>query len=62
MKTVALNNLNDFAEAYGKFSFEKGTSSVTSELAASNGKLTGYIKPIFDDIAIIDLSDAGKTH
>jgi hypothetical protein len=58
MQTVPLTKLNEFVEAYGKFSFEKGTLSVTSELAASNGKLTGYIKPLFDDIAIINLSDA----
>ncbi|MGA7391117.1 MAG: DUF748 domain-containing protein [Terrimicrobiaceae bacterium] len=58
MRAVALSRLNEFAEAYGNFSFEKGTFSVTSELAASDGKLTGYIKPLFDDIAVIDLSDA----
>ena len=58
MQTVPLTKLNEFVEAYGKFSFEKGTLSVTSELAASNGKLTGYIKPLFDDIAIINLNDA----
>ena len=58
MKSVALTKLNEFVEAYGNFSFEKGTLSVTSELAASNGKLTGYVKPLFDEIAIIDLSDA----
>jgi hypothetical protein len=60
MKTIALTNLNDFAEAYGNFSFEKGTLSVTTELAASNGKLTGYVKPLLDDIAVIDLDDARK--
>jgi hypothetical protein len=58
MRTVALTKLNEFAEAYGNFSFEKGTLSLTSELAASNGKLSGYIKPLFNDIAIIDLNDA----
>jgi hypothetical protein len=58
MRAVALGRLNEFAEAYGNFSFEKGTFSVTSELAASNGKLTSYIKPLFDDIAMIDLDDA----
>jgi hypothetical protein len=57
MKTIPLTKLNDFAEAYGNLTFEKGTLAITSELAASNGKLTGYIRPLFDDIAIIDLSD-----
>jgi Domain of Unknown Function (DUF748) len=42
MKTIPLTKLNDFAEAYGNFSFEKGTLAITAELAVENGKLTGY--------------------
>jgi hypothetical protein len=47
--------------AYGNFTFEKETLAITSELAASNGKFTGYIKPLFDDIAVIDLSETKPT-
>jgi hypothetical protein len=61
MKTIPLTKLNDFAEAYGNLTFEKGTLAITSELAASNGKLTGYIRPLFDNIAIIDLSHTKPT-
>lgn len=60
MEAVPLVKLNDFAKAYGNFTFEKGTLTVAAELAASDGKLTGYIKPLLDDIAIIDLRDADK--
>ncbi|MGC3990992.1 MAG: DUF748 domain-containing protein [Chthoniobacteraceae bacterium] len=54
---VPLSEVNDFAAAYAKFKFTKGKFSVASELAASDGKLTGYVKPLFDDIAIINLQD-----
>ena len=47
--------------AYGNFTFEKETLAITSELAAANGKFTGYIKPPFDDIAVMDLSETKPT-
>jgi hypothetical protein len=46
--------------AYRNFTFQKETLAITSELAASNGKFTGYIKPLFDDIAVIDLSETNQ--
>jgi hypothetical protein len=55
MDPVPLKTLNPFTEAYAAFDFEKGTFSLASELAAKDGHLEGYIKPLFDDIAIIDL-------
>ena len=47
--------------AYGNFTFEKETLAITSELAASNGKFTGYIKPLSDAAAVIDLSETKPT-
>ena len=38
--------------AYGNFTFEKGRLAITSELAASSGKFTGYIKPLSDATAV----------
>ncbi len=54
---VPLEKFNDYAEAYGKFHFQKGTMALVLELAASDGTLKGYAKPILDDIAVIDLRD-----
>lgn len=58
VEPVPLAQLNDFVEAYGYFHFQKGTLELAIELAAKDGTLTGYIKPLLDDIAIIDLRDA----
>jgi len=58
LSPVPLTNFNDFTEAYAKFHFTKGTLQLATELAASDGTLDGYIKPLLDDMAIIDLRDA----
>jgi len=55
---VQLTQFNEYAEAYGKFHFQKGTMALVLELAASDGTLKGYAKPILDDISVIDLRDA----
>lgn len=52
-----LVKLNDFAEAYGKFDFEKGTMEVAIELAAAKGVITGYIKPLLDDVTVLNLKE-----
>ena len=52
-----LTQFNDFSEAYGKFHFQKGTILLVCEMAAKDGKLVGYIKPLLDNIAIIDIHD-----
>lgn len=57
MEPVPLTQFNDFAEAYGKFHFQKGTLALATELAASDGHLSGYVKPLLDQIAIIDVRD-----
>lgn len=57
LSPVPLTNFNDFAEAYAFFHFTKGTFTLAMELAASDGKLDGYVKPLLDDMAIIDVRD-----
>jgi hypothetical protein len=55
---IPLETINDFTKAYAAFDFEKGTFALATELAAKDGHIEGYIKPIFDDIVIADLKDA----
>jgi len=52
---LSLVRLNDFAEAYGGFDFERGTLEVAMELAAHEGDLTGYVKPLLDDFAVLNI-------
>ena len=57
---VSLPALNDFTEAYAELDFERGTFNLYSEMAVSDGKLTGYIKPVLTDIKLIDFSKDKK--
>ena len=53
-ESVSLPLLNDFAQAYAGFDFRAGTGEVVSELKAADGKLNGYVKPLFKKVDILD--------
>jgi hypothetical protein len=54
---VDLRALNDFLRAYAKVDVKKGTLGVYSEVAASEGRFEGYVKPLLEDIDIVDLKE-----
>lgn len=54
---VYLPDLNDFAEAYAKLDFEKGTFNLYTEMAVSDGNLEGYVKPLMTDLQVFDISE-----
>ena len=60
IKDVDLTKLNDFIKAYGKFDVEKGTFGLYGEFAAANGKFEGYLKPLFENLKVIDLNKDSK--
>ena len=51
---VSLPTMNDLLRAYGKFEVSSGQFSFYSELNVDNGAITGYVKPLFKDIAVHD--------
>lgn len=53
-ENVDLTALNDFVKAYTHTDIEKGTFSLYSELAATDGALNGYVKPVIEDLKILD--------
>lgn len=53
IRQIALRHLNDFARAYGNIDFESGEGELFVELKAENGKLSGYIKPLFEDVNVL---------
>ena len=61
LERVDLRKLNDFLRAYGNFDAEGGTLGVYAELAAADGAFTGYVKPIIEDLDILDLGEETKT-
>ncbi|QIJ01520.1 DUF748 domain-containing protein [Stutzerimonas balearica] len=52
---VALTQLNDFSQAYGKFDFAGGTADLVMEVEATDGQLSGYIKPLLRNVDVFDL-------
>lgn len=58
---IQLAELNDLTEAYGNFDFESGNGDFVMELQAEDGALSGYARPVMDNVAILDLaSDSEK--
>ncbi|AGZ36447.1 MULTISPECIES: DUF748 domain-containing protein [Pseudomonas] len=51
---IELRRLNDFASAYGKFDFNAGHGDLVIEAQASDGRLSGYIKPLLRDVDVFD--------
>jgi hypothetical protein len=57
---VDLTKLNDFANAYGKFDFAKGTGDLVMEVEATNSQLDGYIKPLLHDVEVFNFEQDVK--
>ncbi|MFL6261763.1 MAG: DUF748 domain-containing protein [Thermoanaerobaculia bacterium] len=49
---ASLPSINELLRAYGKFDVAKGTFSVYSEVTVHNGRIDGYVKPLFKDIQV----------
>ena len=54
MRDIPLVKLNDFAKAYGGFTFEGGTLRLATEINAQNGAFRGYVEPVFDHMGIFN--------
>lgn len=49
-----LTSMNDLLRAYGKFDIVAGYFSLFTELHVKDGKVSGYIKPLFGDLDVYD--------
>lgn len=52
-RDLKLASFNDFAKAYANLDFAGGEGQLFVELEATDGQLTGYIKPLFEDINVV---------
>lgn len=57
---VDMPALNDFTQAYAKLDFEDGTFNLYTEMAAADGQLEGYVKPVMTDLKVFDLKEDSK--
>lgn len=56
---VPLVRLAQFTRAHGGFDFARGTIEMFGEAKLSNGKITGYVKPMIANMAVFDKTSAG---
>src|SRR5438105_1977138 len=54
MSDIPLLKLNDFAKAYGGFTFKEGTFKMAMEANAKQGGYQGYVEPVFDHMVIFN--------
>jgi hypothetical protein len=57
---VNLVALNELLEAYGKFNVKRGTFEVFAEVAGSEGKFDGYVKPFFENLDVLELEQDAR--
>jgi hypothetical protein len=56
LEKMDLTYLKDFTDAYANFTFKRGQLFVSTELAMEDGRYNGYVKPVLENIKIIDLT------
>jgi hypothetical protein len=55
MLDLDVTKTNALSLAYGKFDFEKGSLDLVVELNSKEGRVEGYVKPIYRDVQVIDV-------
>jgi hypothetical protein len=54
IKELPLVKLNEFAQAYGGFTFKEGTFKMAMEANSKEGAYRGFVEPIFDHMSIFN--------
>jgi Domain of Unknown Function (DUF748) len=54
IENTDLRNMNDLLRAYGNFDVVAGNFSMYSEIKIRQGKIDGYVKPLFSDMKVYD--------
>jgi hypothetical protein len=56
-----VTKINDLALTYGQFDFKRGLFDLVIEVDASEGQMSGYVKPLFRNLQIFDVAQDLKT-
>lgn len=57
LNSVDLTELNDFIKAYAKFDVQEGRFSLITEMTVEDKKISGYIKPFFENLDVFSLEE-----
>ncbi|HEX4264004.1 MAG TPA: DUF748 domain-containing protein [Verrucomicrobiae bacterium] len=55
-----VTKINDLALAYGKFDFKRGWFDLVLEADSQEGRMTGYVKPLFRDLKVFSITQDAK--
>lgn len=55
-----VTKINDFALAYGKFDFKRGWFDLVVEADSQEGRMTGYVKPLFRNLQVFRITQDVK--
>jgi hypothetical protein len=55
LENAQLPSINNYSRSIAAVDFESGAISIYIEVAAKDGNLTGYVKPIMTDVSIVDV-------
>jgi hypothetical protein len=62
IENTDMRRMNDLLRAYGNFDVVAGNFSMYSEIKIQQGKIDGYVKPLFSDMKVYDRrQDAEKS-
>jgi len=62
IENTDMQKMNDLLRAHAKFDVASGVFSLYSELRVHDGRIDGYVKPLFHDLKVYDKEqDADKT-
>jgi hypothetical protein len=54
IENTDMRTMNDLLRAHGRFDVVSGVFSVYSEVGVKNGRVAGYVKPLFRDLDVYD--------
>ena len=57
LENLDITYFNDYLKKYIKVDAETGTFNLFAEVKAKNGDFTGYIKPVINDLKILDIGN-----
>ncbi len=57
LEALNLVDLNNFLRAYANVDVNHGIFQFYTEIASENGRFEGYVKPLLDDLVIVDLEE-----
>lgn len=57
LRSLNLPSLNPIFERYAQFDFERGVLDLFTEVKVTSGQVTGYVKPIFEDVDILKIGE-----